>query len=197
MAAQFTCYNCGVQLGEAVDVVLSEESHSDVDKEVSLPCVEGAQELCESPPLSDEEDHATSEGERVRLLMWLAQDNAEPQSPSIVRPPDSPSYFRPQAGLLWNARFVRTPPRSRWESCSDEEGPMPYVFPFGVYPRIDPEDVRRSPSPIESEYWDRDKSDVYSDYSANPHFVFPSPPPLRWRPSRRIMRALGVDSDEH
>ena len=113
----------------------------------------------------------------MRLLRWVAMDNAEPPSPLFACPPDSPPYHLPQEGLLWNPRFVLTPPKSWWEpSCSeDEEVPVTEDFPFRVYPKIDPEDVRRSPSPIVSEYWD-DHSDVFSDYNHNPNYVFPSPP---------------------
>ena len=151
----------------------------------------GGQDLYESPPLRSEGDLSTSDRERVRMLRWLDLDNAEPQSPPSRCPPESPPYHQPQRGLLWSDRFVRPPPKSLWEpSCSDGEEPDLFVFPFKVFPKIAPEDDRRSCSPPVSEYW---SGDCRSPYSHNGCFVFPPPRDLTWTPSAEILRALGTE----
>ena len=57
MALEFMCYNCGhQQFGEAMDIVLSDETDSELGDEVRL-----CDFVLESPPLRDEEDLSTSE----------------------------------------------------------------------------------------------------------------------------------------
>ena len=191
MSRVITCFHCGATREEQdLDIFSFDQEDSDFPAEVRVKLLGRAQDISDEANCRDEGDLSCSERERVRMMRWMDIDEAEP--PSIPYRPkfDSPPYHQPQAGLLWNDKFVRTPPKSLWEpSCSEGEEPDLYVFPFKIFPKIAPEDDKRC-SPVVSEYW---SDQCGTPYSHNGMFVFPPPRALTWTPSEQIIRALGTD----
>ena len=154
MSGEAVCWNCG-HVNTVQDIVLSTslDEDSDLDAEVRLSYLGGGQDIFDEGDLRDEHDLSTSEQERVRAIRWMDFDEAEPPPMPDRSSSGSPPYHQPQRGLLWSNRFLRSPPKSLWEPSGSEEEPDFFVFPFKVYPKIDPEDDRRSCSPPVSEYW--------------------------------------------
>ena len=161
-----TCYSCGNKELMYEEIPLGNSSSDESGDQMRrltgfLNChVRGVHD----PANRDERDLSDSGRERARDNFYRALDSVD--SPS-------PPFHQPQMGLLYNNRFVVTPPRAIWDTMSsDEEEEMEWcgVFPFAIYPVIDPEDDRRTPdykdvycSPIESEYWSEDVGRWSSD----------------------------------